>query len=105
MLSLLITAPYVPADGRATPELQHDEFAWTDRSRARKLARRGAAAGAAQVRSAYEMEQAHKPIFSMETAVKALLWSCMLYDCEEQEGHGFRRLLPQVCSLFMRACS
>jgi hypothetical protein len=96
ILSLIITMPYTPADGLPTYEPAVDAFAWTDASRERKLSRQRAAMAvrAVHVPPSVRLPQ---PVFSMETAVKAFAWSCMLYDFEDTEAHEFSTLCPPVC--------
>ena len=111
LITLALTAPYVPADGRVTTEPAHNAFAWTERSRARKLARQAqhfelAAADAAHVATAHpsshtaDENQAAaapvRPVCCFETAVKALFWSTMLYDFEDDDAHTLATLPPEV---------
>ena len=95
ILNVVITTPYVPADGLPTREPIVDAFAWTDASRARKLNRQRADMATAVVHVPPSV-RVLRPVFSIETAIKAFAWSCLLYDFEDVEDHRFVTLLEEV---------
>ena len=112
LITLALTAPFVPADGRVTTEPAQNTFAWTERSRARKLARQaqrpaGDASHAATGKQTAQpvkyttdgsqaAEEPLQPVCCIETAVKALFWSTMLYDFADDDGHNLANLPPEV---------
>ena len=114
VMGLLVTRPFTPADGRPTPEPVQQGFAWTQQSRDRKRARHermrsslssapsvGAStlrdpSGEADAAASGVSDGSALPVFCMETALKALYWSSMLYNFADCDEHELQHLHPEV---------
>ena len=70
------------------------EFAWTEEEKPRKLARRNTS-GPAGVE---ESDIAKEPMFCVETMMKSLYWSLLIYDFNEVDDSKLS--LEEACSLF-----
>jgi hypothetical protein len=73
------------------PSFALQEFAWTEQSKARKLARRKDTLGACVCPQAL-----NAPMFCFETAIKCFFWSTIMYDYTEADGHKFVNIPEQV---------
>ena len=94
-LSLLTNAPYIPADGKRTLEPEVDAFAWTDASRTEKRAAQEKMMHAADVHVLPGLRAA-PPVFSMEAALKAFAWSCIVYGFGDSDTYDGSLVFQQV---------
>lgn len=90
-IHFFLTQPRTPGDGHVAPSFVLQQFAWTERSKERKLARRRADVCMA----ALCPHIAAAPMFCVETAIKLFFWSTIAYDYTEAEGHVFSNI-PEV---------
>lgn len=77
------TQPRIPSDGAARPNAVLQEWAWTERGAAEKLAHR-AAGMCSQVAPSLRNE----PMFCTETACKCFVWASLMYDYTEIDASG-----------------
>lgn len=94
-IGLFGTQPLLPAlDAPAPPRALLQEFAWTQRGKAVKLAARNAHLHALAM-PAFVSE----PLFCVETAIKTFFWATVMYDYAEADGHTFQKLPEAVAAL------
>ena len=93
---VFMAQPRIPSDSARPPNAMLQQFAWTARSKARKLTR---AKGAMLELDCECSDRTMPPMFCVETAIKAFFWATMIYDYTEAEGHRFENLPESVKTL------
>ena len=71
---LIMSQPRIPSDGAALPNFLLQDFAWTWPGMRDKMSKRRA-----MVAAGGNPELANVPIFCMQTAIKTLYWSALIY--------------------------